>query len=61
MFSVEDTTGNQPVPQNQNKGIYLNTCEFHEKDILRAISNMKINKIPAPGKVSPRLHKEEKN
>ena len=61
IFTVENDTISQPVPQNQNNGAYFNTCVFHKKDILLAISNIKINKTPGPEKISPRLLKEAKN
>ena len=58
---MENTTVRQPVLQNQNNDAYLNTCVFHDKDILLVISNMKVNKTPRPNKASLRILKEAKH
>ena len=61
VFTIEDTSGNQPTPKNLNNDNHLNTCVFRESDVLLAINNLKTNKTPGPDKISPRILKEVKD
>ena len=60
VFTKENTSVDLPIPTKQNKGIFLNTFDFHENDVALAIDNMNVNKSPGPDKISPRILKEAK-
>ena len=61
VFTDENNLSNLPTPRVYNNNIYLNSCVFHENDILSAINNLKTNKTPCPDQISPRILKEAKN
>ena len=61
VFTDENNSSNLPTPRMYNNNTYLNTCVFHENDILSAINNLKTNKTPGPDQISPRILKKVKN
>ena len=61
VFTDENNSSNLSTPRMYNNNTYLNTCVFHENDILNAINILKTNKTIGPDQIPPRILKEAKN
>ena len=60
VFTDEDCASHQPLECNVTRNV-LDQINIEERDIIRVIENIKVNKAPGPDKISPRIFKEVKD
>ncbi len=60
VFTDEDLGDIKPFAARNNDDMYLSNIHITERDILKAVNNINVNKTPGPYKISPRILKEVK-